>query len=156
MECQEVGAESARSSQDAAFPFYFSCDPSTSDIFKKIANTVGIMSLYDGKSFRAVVNAENGEVGSETVFHYHQDGNIVWAEYSGGSIAKGSIIAVVQPDDSLDMRYHHVNVSGDLMTGRCRSVPERLDDGRLRMHETWQWTSGDQSSGQSVIEEVKV
>ena len=53
------------------------------------------------------------------------------------------------------MRYSHVNVSGGLMTGQCRSVPERLPDGRLRLHETWQWTSGDRSSGQSMIEEVE-
>jgi hypothetical protein len=52
------------------------------------------------------------------------------------------------------MRYQHVNKQNELMTGRCHSVPERLPDGRLRMHESWQWTSGDNSSGESVIEEV--
>jgi len=53
------------------------------------------------------------------------------------------------------MRYEHVNKDGELMTGRCHSVPEKLADGRLRMHEKWQWTSGDQSSGESTLEEVK-
>lgn len=112
------------------------------------------MSLYDGKTFRPASNSPNGEVGDDTRFHYHQDGNIVWAEYSGGSVAKGSLVAVVGEDGTLDMRYHHVNKDGALMTGRCQSRPVRLPDGKLQLHETWQWTSGDLSSGTSVLEEV--
>lgn len=113
------------------------------------------MAFYDGKTFRSAANTANGEVGTETLFHYHQDGTIVWAEYSGGSIVKGTLIAVVQPENRLEMRYQHVNRNGELMTGRCQSKPEVLVDGRLRLHEEWQWTSGDLSSGSSVIEEVQ-
>ncbi|WP_461149694.1 n-acetylglutamate synthase [Spirosoma pulveris] len=110
--------------------------------------------MYDNKTFRSVTNTNNGEVSSETLFHYHQQDKLVWAEYAGGSIVKGFLIAVVQPDNSLDMRYEHVNTQDELMTGRCLSTPELLPDGRIRLHEQWQWTSGDQSSGQSVIEEI--
>ncbi|PWI71740.1 hypothetical protein PCL_11834 [Purpureocillium lilacinum] len=112
---------------------------------------------YDGKTFRSTSNTANGEVGAETTFHYHQDGSIVWAEYAGGSVVRGSLVAVVvaTQGDSLDMRYNHVNREGQLMTGRCVSRPEVLPDGRLRMHETWRWTSGDESSGESVVEEVR-
>lgn len=52
------------------------------------------------------------------------------------------------------MRYQHVNAEGELMTGICRSTPEVLADGRIRLHEKWRWTSGDLSSGESIIEEV--
>ncbi|KAH7017944.1 uncharacterized protein B0I36DRAFT_368007 [Microdochium trichocladiopsis] len=117
---------------------------------------------YNGKTFRSASNTDNGEVSSATVFHYHQDGNIVWAEYSGGSIARGFLIATVQGGvdthsgkHTLDARYQHVNVAGELMTGRCRSTPEVLEDGRIRLHEEWQWTSSDQSSGHSIVEEEK-
>lgn len=113
------------------------------------------MINYDGKTFGSSANTANGEVGADTRFHYHQQGNIVWAEYSGGSIVRGSLIATVQADDSLDLRYHHVNTSGELMTGKCHSTPEMLPDGRLRMHEIWQWTAGDHSSGESTIEEIE-
>jgi hypothetical protein len=41
------------------------------------------------------------------------------------------------------------------MTGTCISTPEILPDGRLRLHESWRWTSGDGSSGESAIEEVR-
>ena len=109
---------------------------------------------YDGKKFKSVNNSENGDVGSDTVFHYHQDGDIVWADYSGGSVIRGHLIAVCDADGKLDMRYQHINSAGELMTGECRSTPEILPDGRIRVHEKWQWTCGDRSFGESIIEEI--
>ncbi len=53
------------------------------------------------------------------------------------------------------MRYHQVNDRSELMTGVCRAAPELLPDGRIRLHESWRWTSGDGSSGSSVLEEVR-
>lgn len=41
------------------------------------------------------------------------------------------------------------------MTGRCLSTPEYLPDGRIQLYEKWQWTSGDQSAGESIVEEVR-
>jgi hypothetical protein len=108
----------------------------------------------DGKIFRSIGNSENGEVGSETRFHYRQVGDVVTATYRGGTIVEGHLIAKVRPGGVLDMRYHHINDRGELMLGTCRSTPERLPDGRLRFHEDWQWLSGDLSTGRSVIEEV--
>ena len=108
----------------------------------------------DGKVFRSVSNSENGEVGAETRFHYRQTAGIVTADYSGGSIVVGHLIAKMLDGGRLDMRYHHLNDKGDLMLGTCTSTPARLPDGRLRFTEEWQWLSGDRSSGSSVIEEV--
>ena len=111
---------------------------------------------YDNRTFRSIANSGTGEVGGDTFFHYHQDGDVVWAEYSGGEIVRGTLIAkVLLPDDSLDMRYQHINRKGDLMTGVCTSVPEFLPDGRIRLHEKWQWTTGNHSSGESIIEEIR-
>lgn len=61
----------------------------------------------------------------------------------------------MQEDQSLDARYQHVNEDGELRTGMCRSTPEVLEDGRVRLNEKWKWTSGDGSSGESVVEEVR-
>jgi len=115
-----------------------------------------VIYSLDGKIFRSIGNSDNGDVDGETRFHYRQSGHLVTATYSGGTVVEGHLIALMLPDGSLDMRYHHVNIRGDLMLGTCRSVPERLPDGRLRLHEEWQWLSGDRSSGRSVIEEVPV
>lgn len=109
---------------------------------------------YNNRCFRPLENSATGEVGGDTVFHYHQSGNIVTADYSGGEIVSGHLIAICDAEGNLDMRYHHINTNGELMTGVCRSTPEALTDGRIRLHEKWQWTSGDMSSGTSVLEEI--
>jgi len=109
---------------------------------------------YDGRRFRSVENSETGEVGPETVFGYRQDGDVVSATYEGGDVRFGTLIATADGEGNLDARYGHVNASGEIMTGECRSMPEVLPDGRIRLHEEWRWTSGDRSSGRSVVEEI--
>jgi hypothetical protein len=109
---------------------------------------------YDNRTFVPIRNSSGCEVCSDTVFRYHQAGSVVWAEYSGGEIVRGQLIASCDDEGVLDMRYQHINLRGELMTGICRSTPEILPDGRIRLHEKWQWTCGDRSAGESVIEEV--
>lgn len=109
---------------------------------------------YNDRRFRSVSNSESGEVSAETVFHYHQNGSVVTADYSGGKIVQGNLIAIVDEDGSLDMRYQHINSDGELMTGICTSTPEIMSDGRIRLHEKWQWTCCNGDSGESVIEEI--
>lgn len=108
---------------------------------------------YNNKIFKPVTNSENGETSDDTIFHYKQNGNILTAEYSGGKIVCGHLIALVDNDGNIDMRYHQVNDKGELMTGICKSRPEILANGKIRLHESWQWTSGDNSKGESIIEE---
>ena len=109
---------------------------------------------YYGRRFRSVENSGAGEVGPETVFGYRQDGEVVTATYEGGDVRSGVLIATVDGEGNLDAKYAHVNTSGGLMTGECRSIPEVLPDGRIMLHEEWRWTSGDGSSGRSVVEEI--
>ena len=113
-----------------------------------------LMPNYNNKIFRSVTNTSNGEVGEETLFYYQQKDKVIWAEYSGGAIVKGFLIAKLLENDTLDMRYEHINQAGELMTGVCLSTPEILLNGLIRLHEKWQWTNGNFSSGESVIEEI--
>lgn len=109
---------------------------------------------YHNRVFKPVSNSENGEVDTETIFHYQQKDNIVTCSYSGQKIKYGQLIAVVDQNGAMDMRYHQINNSGKLMTGICQSTPEVLSNGKIRLHEQWKWTSGDLSEGTSVLEEV--
>ncbi len=111
------------------------------------------MINYNGKIFRPVVNSENGEISNETIFIYRQIGNILTSEYSGGKIIKGHLIGLVDENGKIEMRYHQVNQKGELMTGMCKSMPEILENGKIRLYESWEWTSGDKSKGSSIIEE---
>lgn len=109
---------------------------------------------YDSRIFKSVANSETGEVSSETTFYYHQKNDLVWANYEGGEIVFGQLIAKVFADNLLEMCYQHLNKQGELMTGKCVSKPEIMENGKIRLHEKWQWTTGDFSDGESIIEEI--
>jgi len=113
---------------------------------------------YDGRLFRPVETTENGEVGGGTLFRYRQDGPVFWATYEGGGVTHGHMVGHVKDDGGLHFRYHHLSAAdGDgpmPVSGLCHSRLEVLPDGRYRLFEEWQWTSGDGSSGTSVVEEV--
>ena len=98
-------------------------------------------------------NTQNGETTEETIFEYKQNENLLTSEYSGGKIKKGHLIGLVDENGNIEMRYHQVNEKGQLMTGICISRPEILADGKIRLHENWEWTSGDKSKGRSIIQE---
>ncbi len=107
---------------------------------------------YNNKKFRPVQNTQNGETTEETIFEYKQNGEILTSEYFGGKIQKGHLIGLVDENGNIEMRYHQVNEKGQLMTGICFSKPEILTNGKIRLYETWEWTSGDKSKGKSIIE----
>lgn len=111
------------------------------------------MINYNNKIFRPIINTENGETSIDTIFLYKQAGNILTSEYAGGNIIKGHLIGLVDENGIIEMRYHQINNKGELMTGICTSTPELLPNGKIRLHENWQWTCGDKSKGQSIIEE---
>lgn len=118
--------------------------------FIKKINTMN----YNDKIFRLVSNTKNGETCSETTFHYKQIENILTSEYSGEKIKYGHLIGLVDEDGNIEMRYHQINNKNELMTGICKSKPEILENGKIRLYENWEWTSGDKSKGQSIIEEI--
>ena len=109
---------------------------------------------FDGRIFQSISNSTNGDVGSATLFFYHEKGDCVWGEYFGGEIVRGMLLAKKALNGSLDMRYQHINSRGDLVTGVSNSCVEILEDGRYRLAEAWQWTSGKSGAGQSVLEET--
>lgn len=108
---------------------------------------------YEGRRFIPKRNSENGEVSEQTVFTYHQNGSLLWAEYGGGGILKGTLIGTVLQNGELDFVYQHSNREMQIRTGRCHSVPSLSDQGKLILSEEWEWTNGDCSKGVSVLAE---
>jgi hypothetical protein len=109
---------------------------------------------YNGKKFRPISNTDNAETSEETVFLYQQEGRILTCTYQGGKIKTGHLIGIVDDEGKIDMRYHQINIEGEIMTGICSSKPQILPNNQIRLLETWQWTSGDLSKGESILEEV--
>jgi hypothetical protein len=110
---------------------------------------------FDNKIFTSIENTENGEVNNETLFYYHQNKEIVWAEYYGGLIKKGFLLGIVKHNGEFEFNYEHINTKNETRTGKCISVPKTLENGRIELLEKWEWTNGDKSKGESKIIEVK-
>ncbi len=110
-----------------------------------------MINLHD-KKFKALSNSDNGEVSADTIFHYRQKGKVIWATYEGGDVLFGTLSGRIT-NDQLEFTYQHQNLQGAFMTGHCTTVIKKEND-KLKLHETWQWTSGDQSEGTSTLIEV--
>ena len=110
---------------------------------------------YDGKIFVPQSNTENGEVDAETIFHYFQEHDLFWAEYSGGDVVKGHMLGKVSEKGELDFHYQHLNKDGQVRIGKCHSIPRILESGVIELQEKWQWLNGDMSSGESVLVEKR-
>ena len=124
------------------------------EVMEKELHKISTDINYDGRKFIPKMNSENGEVGEQTNFTYHQNGNLLWAEYSGGDILKGSLIGSVLCNGELDFVYHHMNQNMQIKTGKCHSVPTVQENEKIELSEQWQWTSGDYSKGESLLVEV--
>ena len=90
---------------------------------------------YNNKKFKAISNSENGEISDEVIFHYKQEGNVLTCSYSGGQILAGQLIGLVDENGNINMRYHQVNKRNELMTGICKSTPEVMKNGKIRLLE---------------------
>lgn len=111
------------------------------------------VSSINGKQFTSCGDVAGGEVGTGTVFEYHQDGELIWARYAGGSVRLGHLVGT-RDGDRLEFRYAQLNFSGQTSTGHCVSTISVLADGRLWMDETWEWESRP-GSGVSAVEEIR-
>lgn len=109
---------------------------------------------YHNKRFAGVVNSPSGQVSSETMFTYQQNGNILTATYQGGNIVQGHMLGKVNDDGTLYFIYHHLDHQQNLKSGCCFSRPKILEDGRIRLYENWEWTHGGAGEGDSIVEEI--
>jgi hypothetical protein len=106
----------------------------------------------DGRVFR-VADSGGGVATTETRFHYAEHDGVVTATYEGGTVRRGFLVGT-RSDDWLDFRYVQLHIDGSTATGHCITQLQMLDDGRIRLTETWEWESRS-GSGRSVAEEVE-
>lgn len=108
---------------------------------------------YEDKKFVTTMNSENGDLDDNTLFHYHQNENVIWATYSGGKILKGNLVGTISPEGELDFYYQHINEANELRKGKCHSVPHILENGKIELHEEWELLSGEKAKGTSIVTE---
>jgi hypothetical protein len=107
---------------------------------------------FNNKTFALIQNSESGQVNSETVFEYKQDGNLVTADYFGGSVRYGKIIALLE-DDKLDMLYQCLTIDNELKAGKALAKISRSSEGKIKLGLDWEWlTDGNQKGKSEYIE----
>lgn len=108
----------------------------------------------DGIKMRVVSTGEGGEVNTETLFEFTQDGSVVSAHYAGGKVRLGYLVGTIS-EKGLHFRYAQVDNDGRLDGGYSTCEIERTGDGRLQLAEHFKWDSRE-GSGTNLYEEIDV
>ncbi len=107
----------------------------------------------DNKTFALVDNSSNGKVSLDTVFHYKQDANLVTADYFGGPIKYGKIIAHFK-DGKLHMLYQCLTIDDELKAGKAIADVTKNSEGKIRLSLNWEWLTEKNKTGTSEYLEV--
>ncbi len=107
----------------------------------------------NNRKFTALFNSVHGQVNQETIFTYHQKGEMIWATYSGGEVKIGTLSGQFIDDTRLYFHYGHWDLDGNYRSGKCHSEITVLADGRLRIHEEWVWDD-ESKKGESTLVEI--
>ena len=46
-----------------------------------------------------------------------------------------------------------INIRNEIRVGKCHSIPHINANGKIELHEEWQWINGDCSTGSSIVVE---
>lgn len=106
---------------------------------------------YNNRFFKGCENYDSGDFNQDTVFHYRQTEDIIWATFRGGGVKFGTAVGTMNEDSSFFIGWQYISSGGDLITGTSVSAPEILPDGRIKIHESWS-IDGGESGISSVIE----
>jgi hypothetical protein len=107
---------------------------------------------YSGRRFRPAGERPGPDGTGTSVGVYHQDGDLVWAEFSGSAVRAGRLVGTCGPGGVIDATYCMVTATGETIAGGCVSTPTVLPDGRVSLAEQWRRLDG--SSGVSQVEEI--
>ena len=108
---------------------------------------------FNAKKFMLIENTQSGEVNTDTVFKFSQKGDLVTADYYGGTIKFGKIIACLK-NDQLDMLYQCLTNENKLKAGKATTQISFTPDQKIKLKLLWKWITGDRSSGTSEYIEL--
>lgn len=102
---------------------------------------------YDGRRFRALGG------GDGTYAEYRQHGDLVWAEFEGGRVRRGTVTGTCDAAGVLRVAYTMVLESGEVIAGNSVNTPQ-WHGGTLVLREVWERYGEHAATGVSFLEEV--
>jgi hypothetical protein len=112
------------------------------------------MLNYNDRMFHSTAAETTAADGTGVVGHYRQDGDVIWGEFTGGRVARGSLAGTCGADGVIHFAYCQVLTDSSVMAGLCTSIPTVLTDGRIRLEEHWERFAPHAGSGISILEEA--
>ncbi|QAV69581.1 hypothetical protein ESZ53_03460 [Salinibacterium sp. UTAS2018] len=95
-------------------------------------------SIHD---FEFILKSSSGSAVSAsapTRFRYHQEGQMIWGEYYGDTVALGRFVGR-RDDDVVSIRFaHRIAASEDIILGSASSTIRWNDDGKLELYEEFE------------------
>ncbi|KAF2330308.1 hypothetical protein [Flavobacterium daemonense] len=108
---------------------------------------------FNNKRFALIQNSENGQVSTETIFNYKQEDHLVTADYFGGSIKYGKIIAELK-EGQLNMLYQCLTVDNELKAGRAVAQITLMENSKIKLSLDWEWLTNGNEKGKSEYMEI--
>lgn len=99
-----------------------------------------------------LIEGPETEVTQETIFHFSQENDLVWAEYSGGKVTVGRLVGVIN-GDRLNHSYVQINSENQINSGEGVSRLVFNDYNKIEIIEEWEWNS-QEGKGKSVMTEI--
>lgn len=109
---------------------------------------------FNNKKFALIQNSENGQVNNDTIFEYKQDGNLVTADYLGGTIKYGKVIADLQ-GDKLSMLYQCLTIDNELKAGKAIAEISVSENEKIKLKLNWEWLTNGNDKGTSEYIEIE-
>ena len=108
---------------------------------------------FNNKRFALILNSDNGQVNTETIFNYKQDDNLVTADYFRGTIKYGKIIAELKGDE-LNMLYQCLTTDNQLKAGKALAKITQTENGKIKLSLDWEWLTNGNDQGKSEYIEI--
>ena len=108
---------------------------------------------FNNKKFALIENSKTGKVNSETLFKFKQSDDVVTADYFGGTIKYGKIIANFT-EKKLTLLYQCITQKNELKAGKAIAEISLTEKDKIKLKLDWQWLTHDQSTGKSEYLEI--
>ena len=100
-----------------------------------------------------IQTAANGVVNKDTIFHFTQTGDMVYAEYTGGRIRKGFLVGQNR-NNKLDFTYCQLQTDGVMDSGASSCELMRGEDGKIKLVEHFEWKNRPGEKGVNIFSEI--
>lgn len=96
------------------------------------------MISFNDKIFYLKSNSSNGTSSTDTIFHYKQNKDVVTANFTGGNVLCGNIIAI-HKGDYLDMIYQMLTTNNELKSGKAIANVFITETNKIQLNLNWEW-----------------